>query len=68
MGFDFIWNERIWLPEDVHWSDFEPRLVNGTYIHFPQFKDLKYSLIAGVILLFLRIFTECFVLLPIGKL
>ncbi|KAI6173720.1 Ceramide synthase 5 [Aphelenchoides besseyi] len=61
-----IWSEYIWLPEHVRWSDFEPRKINGTFVYFPQFEDLQYSLLAGVILFFVRIFIECFVFLPIG--
>jgi len=68
MSLDFLWDERIWLPENVHWSDLEPRVVNGTFVHFPQFGDLKYSILAGAILLLVRILIECFFLLPIGVL
>lgn len=67
MGFDF-WNEGIWLPENIEWSDLESRIVNGTYVYFPRFRDLGYSLLAGVILLCIRVFVECFVLLPVGVL
>jgi hypothetical protein len=66
MTLDFVWDERIWLPENVHWSDLEPRNINGTFVHFPQLRDLSYSIASGAALLLIRILIECFVLLPIG--
>jgi hypothetical protein len=66
MGFDFFWNEQIWLPENIKWEDFKPRLINGSHVYYPQAEDFSYSIVAGILLLILRIFIECFVFLPIG--
>lgn len=46
MSLNF-WDERIWLPEHLHWSDLESRVINGSYVQLPQFRDLGYSIVAG---------------------
>ncbi|CAD5233366.1 unnamed protein product [Bursaphelenchus xylophilus] len=63
----WLWSERFWLPERVKWDDFAPRVVDGKLVTFPQFYELGYGVLAGVILLFLRIFVESFVQLPVGR-
>lgn len=67
MGFD-AWSETIWLPEGVHWTDFESHEVNGTYLQFPRFSDLRYSIVCGAVLLVVRILIECFVFVPFASL
>ncbi|PAV65443.1 hypothetical protein WR25_12533 [Diploscapter pachys] len=57
-----IWDERIWLPEDVEWSD----LKSNATATYPAPRDLVYSIIGGGILLIIRILLESFVFLPIG--
>jgi hypothetical protein len=68
MIFDWFWNDRFWLPEALEWKDLEPRVINGTFMQIPQFRDLRYSIFLGVGLLALRILIESFLFLPIGVL
>lgn len=63
---NWLWSERFWLPERVKWEEFEPRVVDGLFIYFPQFHELAYSVIFGGILLLIRVVVESFVQLPIG--
>jgi hypothetical protein len=57
-----FWSERFWLPQNVSWSD----LQSTETVRYPEFKDLGCSILAGIALLFLRLFIECFVFLPFG--
>lgn len=61
MGFS-IWNEEFWLPENTTWGDLKSR---GNIV-YPQFEELGFAVLVGVVLLFLRLFFESFVFLPIG--
>lgn len=62
----WFWSERFWLPDNVTWADFKPRVVNGQMVHFPQPEHLVYTVQAGVALVVLRILVESFVQLPVG--
>lgn len=58
----YLWNEHFWLPIGFTWSD----LKSNASVNYPQFNELIYSVAIGVALLFLRLFLETFVYLPIG--
>jgi len=58
----WIWNEQFWLPINTTWD----HLKSTETKQLPQFSDLKYSIVAGVVLLVLRVLTESFIFLPIG--
>lgn len=60
----WIWNEHFWLPENVTWANL--RSDNG--IQFPQFHELGYTLLFGLIITLVRICTEALVFVPIGYL
>ncbi|KAI1723430.1 TLC domain-containing protein [Ditylenchus destructor] len=58
----WLWSSWFWLPEGTTWDAFK----SNETIQYPQFRDLSYSILAGIILLAVRICFECFVYLPIG--
>lgn len=57
-----IWNEQFWLPENTKWENLSS---NGDVV-YPQFEELRYSILLGVCLLLVRIIFESFVFLPFG--
>jgi len=60
----WLWNEQFWLPENITWTDLESR--DG--IQYPQFRELGYTLLVGLIITIVRILVEAFIFVPIGYL
>ena len=48
---DWFWNERVWLPPNMTWSDVRP--VPGSK-RFTKFEELWYPIPAGILLIFIR--------------
>ena len=46
----YIWNEKTWLPDGVHWSDFKSTVE----FRRPQYTDIYYAPILAVSMLCLR--------------
>ena len=55
----WFWDESIWCPPGLKWSDFKPDSA--------QFKDLYYSLVTAAALITIRFITELLVFRPIGR-
>lgn len=60
--YHWFWNDYVWLPENLTWADFQ----SDEHHRYPQFHELSYSIVAGAILLVVRLVMETFVFLPIG--
>ena len=50
----WFWNDDIWLPPNVTWSD----LQSNEEVTYFNFYDLIYPIPAGVLLIFIRRFVE----------
>lgn len=60
----WFWHEHFWLPENVTWDNL--RSKNG--MQYPQFRELGYTLLLGLLITFIRICIESLVFVPIGYL
>jgi len=58
-----FWSEHFWLPENVTWADLRS---NKSGVRYPQFYELGYTLLVGVIITLLRILVEAMVFVPVG--
>ncbi|XP_047136316.1 ceramide synthase 6 isoform X1 [Hydra vulgaris] len=59
----YIWNEKYWLPEGVHWHDFK----STAEFRRPQHTDIYYAPILAVIMLILRYIFERYIALNYCK-
>ncbi|GFR72072.1 longevity assurance protein [Elysia marginata] len=60
---DFIWNEEFWLGDDAQWKDFES---SDPSVYYPQLRHMNWSIVVGVVLVFVRMLYENVLITPLG--
>lgn len=48
---DVIWNEQFWLGDDARWDDL---VSSDTKIYYPKITHMNWSVIVGILLVFVR--------------
>lgn len=62
---NWFWDEDIWLPPNVTWSDLEMSSKHGG-VTYSKFSDLWYPVPAALLVILLRVLVERFVFRPVG--
>lgn len=62
----WFWNEDIWLPPNVTWTDLENSMGHGSLESVAKFSDLWYPIPAALVVIAIRIFFERSIFRPFG--
>ena len=63
-----FWNEDFWLPPNVTWSMLNPETTPTPSVHFCNFRDLGFPLVACWVMLAIKFVFENIVFRAVGKL
>ncbi|KAK0070467.1 ceramide synthase 2 [Biomphalaria pfeifferi] len=61
---NFIWNEQFWLGDDAQWDDF---ISSDPSIYYPKVTHMNWSIVIGILLMFVRPIFESFVIIPFAN-
>lgn len=62
--YEFIWDEQFWLGDDARWEDF---VSNDSSVYYPTISHMNWSIVVGVLLLFVRHLYESILIKPLGQ-